>query len=84
VAGLIAVAALMVYPAIGLPVETRTLPDEVTIGPHMVMTVVPVITRCPDEPRTRGWGDDDPRLWRGDFNVDHGRTSERNHRQGTQ
>jgi hypothetical protein len=56
----------------------------VAIDPHVVMTVVPVIPRCPDEPRTRGGGDDDSRLRGGDFNVDYGSTSERNHRQGTQ
>jgi hypothetical protein len=84
VAGLIAVAALMVYPAIGFPVETRTLPDEVAIDPDVLVAAIGPIAGGVDEPRTRGWGDDDPRLRWGDFNVDHSGTSERNHRQGTQ
>jgi hypothetical protein len=69
-AGLVSVVAVMFDPVVGLPVVPPTLMHPATFHPHVLVTTVGPVSRCPDVAMT-GRGDfNDSRRRRGDLDLD--------------
>jgi hypothetical protein len=70
VARLEAVATVMLIPMLGHPMGATPLPDEMTVNPHVPMSIPTIITGSPDKSGTRGRSFDDTRCRRGDLDLD--------------
>jgi len=70
VALFVAIAVLVLDPAVRYPVVARTLADPAALDPDVLMATIGPIPGRPYVPMTRGWDFDDPGCGRGDFDID--------------